>query len=289
MPILLVTSLCSRLRRSFRGSFLLPRNDFTHDGNNNGQFTDRVILEFPFVCNWVQGAEYCGRRFSNSEDLMGHLRSHTSGAAASASSNATLAMLQAAQAQALMPPNPHVSTSALAMLQAQASKVAACITKTSSASERHHPYSRPNGVVPPSVGLPGGLGSLPPGFPPHLAAAMFPNPFVPSGMGGGPPPGMIPYPHLLYPKQIGSLQRPATMSELSMLNLFSLFAKEEHYEDQWKRACARAMSMTCTPVVTRHRSSFLSIGAIPKGKTNDVGHTFNPSKQRRSRENVLFV
>lgn len=161
----------------------------------------------PFVCNWVQGADYCGRRFSNSEDLMGHLRSHTSNAV-SASSNATLAMLQAAQAQALMPSS-HVNTSALAMLQAQASKVAACtpttslppspVTKTSSSSERHHPYSRPSGVVPQSVGMPSGLGSLPPGFPPHLAAAMFPNPFVPSSMGSGPPPGMIPYPHLLYP------------------------------------------------------------------------------------------
>ncbi|KAK6171430.1 hypothetical protein SNE40_019622 [Patella caerulea] len=32
----------------------------------------------PYVCNWVAGHDYCGKRFNSSEELMQHLRSHTS-------------------------------------------------------------------------------------------------------------------------------------------------------------------------------------------------------------------
>ncbi|KAK6171431.1 hypothetical protein SNE40_019623 [Patella caerulea] len=32
----------------------------------------------PYVCNWVSGHDYCGKRFNSSEELMQHLRSHTS-------------------------------------------------------------------------------------------------------------------------------------------------------------------------------------------------------------------
>lgn len=32
----------------------------------------------PYVCNWVAGADYCGKRFSTSEELLQHLRTHTS-------------------------------------------------------------------------------------------------------------------------------------------------------------------------------------------------------------------
>lgn len=39
-------------------------------------------LVTPYVCNWVQGNEYCGKRFSSSEELLQHLRSHTSTAEA---------------------------------------------------------------------------------------------------------------------------------------------------------------------------------------------------------------
>ncbi|XP_061175425.1 zinc finger protein Noc-like [Saccostrea echinata] len=31
----------------------------------------------PFVCNWMSGTEYCGKRFTNSEELLQHLRTHT--------------------------------------------------------------------------------------------------------------------------------------------------------------------------------------------------------------------
>ena len=32
----------------------------------------------PYVCNWVAGSDYCGKRYSTSEELLQHLRSHTS-------------------------------------------------------------------------------------------------------------------------------------------------------------------------------------------------------------------
>lgn len=32
----------------------------------------------PFVCNWMAGTDYCGKRFTTSEDLLQHLRTHTS-------------------------------------------------------------------------------------------------------------------------------------------------------------------------------------------------------------------
>lgn len=32
----------------------------------------------PYVCNWVSGSDYCGKRYSTSEELLQHLRTHTS-------------------------------------------------------------------------------------------------------------------------------------------------------------------------------------------------------------------
>ncbi|XP_045213170.2 zinc finger protein Noc-like [Mercenaria mercenaria] len=32
----------------------------------------------PYVCNWVSGNDYCGKRYSTSEELLQHLRTHTS-------------------------------------------------------------------------------------------------------------------------------------------------------------------------------------------------------------------
>merc|ERR1719336_3488263 len=42
----------------------------------------------PFVCNWVNGGDFCGKKFPSSEDLMSHLRSHTSSAASPTSASA---------------------------------------------------------------------------------------------------------------------------------------------------------------------------------------------------------
>ncbi|KAH3861522.1 zinc finger protein Noc-like [Dreissena polymorpha] len=39
----------------------------------------------PYVCNWVSGTDYCGKRYSTSEELLQHLRTHTSSSEAASS------------------------------------------------------------------------------------------------------------------------------------------------------------------------------------------------------------
>ena len=45
----------------------------------------------PYICNWVAGSDYCGKRFSSSEELLQHLRSHTSSSDAAAAAAAAAA------------------------------------------------------------------------------------------------------------------------------------------------------------------------------------------------------
>lgn len=111
----------------------------------------------PYVCNWIAGdAAYCGKRFSNSEELLQHLRTHTSLATVSESS-AALSMLN----PQLPPTHPLLHrtypTPPLSPL----------------ATARYHPYSKPS-LLPPSLasaslaGFPLGHPSLSPySFPPY--------------------------------------------------------------------------------------------------------------------------
>lgn len=173
----------------------------------------------PYVCNWVNGGDFCGKKFSSSEDLMNHLRTHTSSSAsATASSLASsksskplskpslsppadpaLAALQAAQAQAAALYSSSQPASALAALQAQAARVAASSVTTTAnattpssssadllayaAAARFHPYARPgaSSLLPPNPLL--GAGAAP-GLPsPLSAAAAFPPYGLPSPYG----------------------------------------------------------------------------------------------------------
>ena len=151
----------------------------------------------PFVCNWMSGTDFCGRRFSSSDDLMSHLRSHTTVAtsAPSPSSSApsppttssmpspadTLAALQAAQLQALYP-GLGSQQSALAALQARAvSAATSSLSPNSAAAARYHPYMRQGGMgLPPPPGLPQGLSFG--HFPPHMSPFGAGNPFLPYGL-----------------------------------------------------------------------------------------------------------
>jgi len=145
--------------------------------------TSTTTPSAPFVCNWTNSGEVCGRRFSSSEDLMGHLRTHTSTSVAAVSTapssipptstTSTLAALQAAQAQALLSPAVTNGASALAALQAQAAKMTVPITTptttpssvdlSAAAAARYHAMT----AVRP--GLPIGLPPMAP-LPPHLAS-----------------------------------------------------------------------------------------------------------------------
>ncbi|XP_066994485.2 zinc finger protein Elbow isoform X2 [Anabrus simplex] len=82
----------------------------------------------PYVCNWIAGdAAYCGKRFSNSDELLQHLRSHTNlGTAADSLLTAPHPLLHRTY------PTPPLSPLATA---------------------RYHPYSKPP-LLPPSLGFP---------------------------------------------------------------------------------------------------------------------------------------
>ncbi|XP_034829773.1 zinc finger protein Elbow [Maniola hyperantus] len=100
--------------------------------------------QLPFVCSWMAGdSAYCGKRFSSSEELLQHLRSHT----ASGESSPSLSMLSATHPllQRTYPTPP-----------------------LSPLTPRFHPYSKPSHLVssPP----------LPFPLPPHPSlAAYFPS------------------------------------------------------------------------------------------------------------------
>lgn len=108
----------------------------------------------PYVCNWIAGdAAYCGKRFSSSEELLQHLRTHTSTGSVS-EANSALSMLSAS---GLPPTHPllhrNYPTPPLSPL----------------ATARYHPYSKPS-LLPPSLSSP--LSSFPlghPALPPYLS------------------------------------------------------------------------------------------------------------------------
>ncbi|GJQ72848.1 hypothetical protein Trydic_g1497 [Trypoxylus dichotomus] len=126
----------------------------------------------PYVCNWISGdASYCGKRFSSSDELLTHLRTHTS--VGSVSEASALSMLSASTG--LPPTHPLLHrtypTPPLSPL----------------ATARYHPYSKPS-LLPPSLAS-SPLTSFPlghPGLPPYL------SPYSLYGPRLGATPGMHP-------------------------------------------------------------------------------------------------
>lgn len=120
--------------------------------------------QMPYVCNFIgSDAAYCGKRFTSSDELLQHFRSHgaapdSSAAAAAASTAAALSLLTP---PGLGPAHPLLSrtypTPPLSPL----------------AAARYHPYGKPYGA-PQLTGL--GLPMVPP---PHPAAAGLPPYFSP--------------------------------------------------------------------------------------------------------------
>lgn len=126
----------------------------------------------PYICNWIAGdAQYCGKRFSTSEELLQHLRTHTSVAVSEAGS--ALSMLSS---PGLPPTHPLLHrtypTPPLSPL----------------ATARYHPYSKPS-LLPPSLSassLSGFPLSAHAGLPPYL------SPYSLYGPRLGTTPGMHP-------------------------------------------------------------------------------------------------
>jgi hypothetical protein len=106
-----------------------------------------IIRKSEFIFLFLtSGADYCGRRFATSEDLLIHLKTHTN---LSTSDPRALSMLNASMGGA----GSAVSSGGAAAAAASAL----------SASARFHPYARHAGIPPPPSSLASSLG-LPPGY-----------------------------------------------------------------------------------------------------------------------------
>lgn len=99
----------------------------------------------PYVCNWIAGESYCGKRFGTSEELLQHLRTHTSLTGATDNSSGVVT----STASALL--NPHSLFSTAALHRAASGYPNPPLSPLSAA--RYHPYAKP--------GLPGTLGASP--------------------------------------------------------------------------------------------------------------------------------
>lgn len=114
--------------------------------------------QLPYVCNWIAGdTAYCGKRFATSEELLQHLRTHTTTGATTDPAAAALSLLS--PPVGLPPTHPLFArsypTPPLSPL----------------ATARYHPYGKPSPLLPPSLsslGLP-----LPPPHP-HATAGLPP-------------------------------------------------------------------------------------------------------------------
>ncbi|XP_071521512.1 zinc finger protein Noc-like [Panulirus ornatus] len=113
----------------------------------------------PYVCNWIAGDTYCGKRFSTSEDLLQHLRTHTN--LSTSDSSLPLHALHHPLLAGHLPrgyPTPPLSPLSAA---------------------RYHPYAKPPlSHLPPTAHLPASAltaASLT-GIPPHPLSAYY-NPY----------------------------------------------------------------------------------------------------------------
>ena len=107
----------------------------------------------PYVCSWVAGNDYCGKRFSTSEELLQHLRTHTSSLDVSslAASYAGLGGLPSA-----LSAYPHLSAPLSPNSLRRAYPTSLSPVSSLLSASRYHPYKSPlSGVgAPPPQSLP---------------------------------------------------------------------------------------------------------------------------------------
>lgn len=102
----------------------------------------------PYICNWIAGETYCGKRYTTSEELLQHLRTHTSSLSDPAAAAAALAQ---SQQQAMMQQHPLGS-----LFQSSAMHRAYAQPQLSpmSAAARYHPYGKPGAIPTTMAGSP---------------------------------------------------------------------------------------------------------------------------------------
>lgn len=103
--------------------------------------------QLPYICNWISGdASYCGKRFSSSEELLTHLRTHTSNSGEGTSLLTPPGLPPTHPLLHRTYPTPPLSPLATA---------------------RYHPYSKPSLLPPPLGAFPLGHPALPPYLNPY--------------------------------------------------------------------------------------------------------------------------
>ncbi|XP_071521510.1 zinc finger protein Noc [Panulirus ornatus] len=129
----------------------------------------------PYVCNWIAGDTYCGKRFSTSEELLQHLRTHTNMTTADSSSLNLLSSPLHAHAALLGSAHSALSRPGMAYPPPALSPLTA---------SRYHPYSKPTSLSTSAAltpTLPGlspyasALSAYPPGYPSPYAG-LYPRP-----------------------------------------------------------------------------------------------------------------
>ncbi|KAH8393727.1 zinc finger protein Noc [Drosophila serrata] len=89
----------------------------------------------PYVCSWVVGDAYCGKRFQTSDELFSHLRTHTGNLSDPAAAAAALAQSQAQSLLGtLFPPS---------ALRAGYPTPPLSPMSAAAAAARYHPYAKP--------------------------------------------------------------------------------------------------------------------------------------------------
>lgn len=144
-----------------------------------------AATQLPYVCNWIAGdTAYCGKRFATSEELLQHLRSHTSVSTSGAGASDPASAAAAAAALSLLSP----TAVGLPPTHPLFARTYPTPPLSPLATARYHPYGKPSPLLPPSLsslGLP-----LPPPPPPptsthpHATAAGLPPYFSPYSLYG---------------------------------------------------------------------------------------------------------
>ena len=122
----------------------------------------------PYVCNWIAGDSYCGKRFATSDELLQHLRTHTSLATAADSAAATAVAAASSAPMSLLNHHSFLSSSAALHRAAAAAYPNPPLSPLSAA--RYHPYSKP--------GLPASLAASPFSAFNHTALGPYYAPYI---------------------------------------------------------------------------------------------------------------
>jgi hypothetical protein len=98
----------------------------------------------PFACNWIMNDGYCGRRFSTTDELIQHMKTHSPNLSDPATAASILAAQQSASLMSplFFPPGMHRATAAGYPSTSPLSPLSA---------SRYHPYAKP-GSLPASYG-----------------------------------------------------------------------------------------------------------------------------------------